>query len=186
MPGGARSTAHSSTNAAPAREVQNTLRYFRLSRKLTSSGPAVSSGATSRHSRSPWSLGNSFAPLNWASSASVNGPPRSKKRGSAIAGSGRDQPYRLFALAVGAVGAVGAVATGGEAAAGAAPVEGGAGVTKLTFSTGNSSSSFCRTSSVTSNDRSNATKSVLWNTRFAFRSLAISSVILTIISLILD
>src|SRR5271170_1487161 len=84
MPGGARSTAHSSTKAAPAREVQNTPRYFRLSRKLASSGPAVSSGATSRHNRSPWSPRNSVAPHNRASSASVNGPPRSKKRGSAI------------------------------------------------------------------------------------------------------
>src|SRR5277367_1758290 len=84
MPGGARSTAHSSTKAAPAREVQNTPRYFRLSRKLASSGPAVSSGATSRHSRSPRSSRNSVVPHNRASSASVNGPPRSKKRGSAI------------------------------------------------------------------------------------------------------
>src|SRR5271170_5645141 len=111
-----------------------------------------------------------------------------KNEGRPSAGSGRGQPYRLLALAVGTVGTVGAVgvvAADGKAAAGSAPADGGAGVTKLTFSTGNSSSSFCKTSSVTSNDRSNATKSVLWNTRFAFRCLAMSSVIFTIISLIL-
>src|SRR5271155_1928623 len=84
MPGGARSAAFSSTKAAPARERTNASMYFLFSRKLMSSGPAVSRGATSPNSRTPSSACSNIAPLKAHSASSVNGPARSKKRRSAI------------------------------------------------------------------------------------------------------
>src|SRR5579884_4172968 len=84
MPAGARGCVTSSTKAAPAFEAANAARYLRLSRNGTSSGPAVSSGATSTKSRSPCSGTDSAAPVSAASASSENGPARSKKRESAI------------------------------------------------------------------------------------------------------
>src|SRR5687768_15677267 len=76
--------ARSSTKAAPPREPVKASRYLRLSRNVTSSGPAVSSGATSANSRPPSSGFNRRAPPISASCASEKGPARSKKRGSAM------------------------------------------------------------------------------------------------------
>src|SRR5215467_10062173 len=84
MPGGARPAAFSSTKTAQARERINVSTYFRFSRKLTSSGPALSSGATSRHTRPPSAGFTNLAPLNADNASRVKGPPRLKKRGSAI------------------------------------------------------------------------------------------------------
>src|SRR5579883_3459728 len=81
MPEGAFATHRSATKAAPARERAKLSAYFGLSKKLTSSGPALSSGATSTNRRAPSSGRNRRAPLR---AANVNGPARSKKRGSAI------------------------------------------------------------------------------------------------------
>src|SRR6476659_8940671 len=97
MPGGARSTALSSTNAAPASDRTKASIYLRFSRKLTSSGPAVSRGATSLKSRLPSSTFSNLAPLRADSASTVKGPARSKKRLSAIWARSR-QPEPLFLL----------------------------------------------------------------------------------------
>ena len=67
------------TITAPARVVASASRYLRLSRKLTSSGPALCSGAT------PDSISRRGAATASAASttaARLCGPVRAKKRGS--------------------------------------------------------------------------------------------------------
>src|SRR5260370_29291302 len=99
MPGGACSTALSSTKAAPAREPTNASMYFLFSRKLTSAGPAISRGATSLKTRARSSARSSLAPLRALSAPRVNGPARSKKRRSAISvRSGHRAPLFLLWL----------------------------------------------------------------------------------------
>src|ERR1700691_4918522 len=71
-------------NAAAARLRCSASRYLGLSRKLTSSGPAASSGATSLIRRSAWAAPAIAAPVRRASSATLNGPATAKKRGSAM------------------------------------------------------------------------------------------------------
>src|SRR5205085_1316073 len=99
MPAGALSAKRWSMKAAPPPDRENASTYLRLSRNVTSSGPALSIGATSRMSRSP-SLGFcSRAPLRSASASSENGPARSKKRGSAMESlGGRSGTPALFLL----------------------------------------------------------------------------------------
>ena len=124
----------SSTKAAPARDRLKASVYLRLSRNVTSSGPAVSSGATSRTSRAPSAGSSRRAPLSSASAARLCGPARSKKRESAIAATPSAcrpvQPHAATAF------------SWNSASAGCASALAGVSAAKLTVSVGNCSSSF--------------------------------------------
>src|SRR5713101_7512866 len=111
--------------AAPAAERTNASAYFRFSRKLTSSGPAVSSGLTSKKSRSPSSGRSSLAPLSSASAPSAKGPARPKKRGSAICLPACQYRALYFFLGFGLAAAGALAPAGGGAGAGTGRRSGG-------------------------------------------------------------
>ena len=103
QPAGTRAAMSGCTITAPAlRSPPARGRYLRLSRKLTSPGPAVCSGAT------PVSIsrrGGASPSAASATAASACGPARWKKRGSpAISGQSRTRPAYFFGGALGRAG----------------------------------------------------------------------------------
>ena len=181
-PGGARSAARSSTKAAPARDCRNASRYLRFSRKLTSSGPggferrdiastacSPCSGRQQLGAAQPGQLGERERPGASEKarvrhrSRSRAGPPTASSPCPALVGAGQARLRRRLAAAAG---------------------------DRRDKIDRQHRHLFVELLHAPRRSRrttwSNSTRSVRWNTKFAFRCLAMSAMIFSIACWILE